>query len=207
MAVYGPSNAEELYHWKYKYKKRINGKWRYYYDEINLNTKNYKTLNDADTLRKETNTLRLKYIAETVNANTNTGHDSAEAIEVAKYYESKWRYYNSVYQKVLDQFGEEMMSNANQYMVDSWNGHEEFKEKYYKKIYDSAIKEAEKEARAQAEADEAYAREQGFNSYEELKRYEEKARSDIEAEKKKLALAQKLAGVQKRNPKKKKGGQ
>lgn len=39
MAVYGPVSNEELYHWKYKYKKKINGKWRYYYDDTTLDPK------------------------------------------------------------------------------------------------------------------------------------------------------------------------
>lgn len=39
MAVYGPNNAEELYHWKYVRKYRRNGKWRYVYPNDPLGIK------------------------------------------------------------------------------------------------------------------------------------------------------------------------
>lgn len=39
MAVYGPNNAEELYHWKYVRRYRKNGKWRYVYPNDALGVK------------------------------------------------------------------------------------------------------------------------------------------------------------------------
>lgn len=39
MAVYGPPNNEELYHWKYIRKYKKNGKWRYVYPNDALGLK------------------------------------------------------------------------------------------------------------------------------------------------------------------------
>lgn len=213
MAVYGPSGQEELYHWKYKYKKKINGKWRYYYDDVNLDPKKYKNLKDAENLEKEVSMYRTKYAAEVVNSRPRSGwtpqsvkDDIATSIEMARYYRNKWKYYDSVYQKVLDQLGEDTMKDASLYMVNTWDGHAEFKEKYLKKLEEEAQKEAEEEEKQKAKEKEEYAHEQGFKSYAELEEWQEERAKNIEIEKKRLALAQKLEGVQKRNPKKKKGG-
>lgn len=213
MAVYGPSGQEELYHWKYKYKKRIGGKWRYYYDEVNLDSKKYKTLKDAENLEKEVSMYRTRYAAEVVNSKPRSGwtpssvkDDIATSVEMARYYRNKWKYYDSVYQEVLDQLGEDTMANASLYMVNTWNGHAEFKEKYLKKLEEQAQKEAEEEEKEKAKEKEEYAHKQGFNSYAELEKWQEQGEKNRETEKKRLALAKQLEEVQKRNPRKKKGG-
>ena len=123
---------------------------------------------------------------------------------MAKYYRSKWKYYESVYQKVLDQLGEDTMADASLYMVNTWNGHAEFKEKYLKKLEEEAQKEAEEEEKQKAKEQEEYAHEQGFNSYAELEKWQEERAKNIEIEKKRLALKLQLRDVQRRNPKKSK---
>lgn len=211
MAVYGPVGSEELYHWKYKYKKRIGGKWRYYYDEANLDPKKYKNLKDAENLEKEVSMYRTKYAAEVVNSKPRSGwtpssvkDDIATSAEMAKYYGSKWKYYESVYQKVLDQLGEDTMADASLYMVNTWNGHAEFKEKYLKKLEEEAQKEAEEEEKEKAKKKEEYAHEQGFKSYAELEEWQKQGEKNRETEKKRLALKMQLRDVQRRNPKKSK---
>ena len=44
-------NNNELYHWKYETKKKVNGKWRYYYDETGKG-KIKKGFSVADKLEK-----------------------------------------------------------------------------------------------------------------------------------------------------------
>ena len=197
MAVYGPSNAEELYHWKYKYKKRINGKWRYYYDEVNLDKSKYKTLKDAENLNKQVRMYSARSAAEHMNSKMSNPNglqsvqdDIETGREMAAYYAAKSEYYSVIYQEVLDQLGEDTMANASAYMVNTWNGHDEFKKKYFQKLADEAAAEAEAEAKEIAENAEALA--------EKAKLY-----SDVEARKKVLVLSESLKGVQKRNPKKK----
>lgn len=148
-------------------------------------------MKDAENLEKEVSIYRTKYAAETVNSRARSGYTSqatkdeiATSVEMAKYYRSKWQYYESVYQKVLDQLGEETMADASLYMVNTWNGHAEFKEKYLKKLEEEAQKEAEEEAKEEAEAKEKYAHEQGFESYAEFNKWQEQRAKNIETEKK-----------------------
>ena len=50
-------NSDELYHWKYATKKKVNGKWRYYYDDTGKGKpKKGLSVNDIGRYKLTTNT-------------------------------------------------------------------------------------------------------------------------------------------------------
>lgn len=128
MAVYGPENSDELYHWKYTSKKRVNGKWRYYYDNDKLGIKAFIDTKITGNAQKQ---HASEALVERENANIDLHNQTKEyASEKASQNHARKHDHSlgmmknenrRLYQKYLDK-GNEYISARNSYYKDSLAG-------------------------------------------------------------------------------------
>lgn len=86
-------NSDELYHWKYIKKKKVNGKWRYYYDikdalGYTKRDKLDKAINEYTKADKEASELekkdRKKYGKNSLTVSNDTAESRLYAIDKAR---------------------------------------------------------------------------------------------------------------------------
>lgn len=101
MAVYGPPNNEELYHWKYTRKYKKNGKWRYVYpnDKLGLKEKISVATGSAQKQHEIENAASERAQQNNINKLENKYNEAEKELQKASSAESSSRAANSKEQK------------------------------------------------------------------------------------------------------------
>lgn len=85
----GVDFSDEIYHWKYIKKKKVNGKWRYYYDRSELDKYDQEYSNERTTYKNVNGRTEVQKKTKTQYNKTNNWLDSTSKLETTSGVTSK----------------------------------------------------------------------------------------------------------------------